>query len=65
VVALNGAKHHSVVTANVKAQITVLACVNAAGNAMSPMVVFNRKILKDELAVGEVPSTTYGLSDNG
>jgi len=53
------------VTANVKAQLTVLACVNAAGNAMPPMVVFDRKILKDELAVGEVPGTTYGLSDNG
>ena len=65
VVALKGSKHPSVVTANERAQITVLACINAAGSAMPPMVVFDRKILKDELAVGEVPGTAYGLSDNG
>ena len=56
---MKGAKHPSVVTANVKVRFTVLACVNAAGNAMPPMVVFDQKILKDELAVGEVPGTTY------
>jgi len=46
VVALKGAKHPSVVTANVKARITVLACVNAVGNAMPPMVVFNTTQLR-------------------
>jgi len=43
---LKGAKHPSVVTANVKARITVLACVNAVGNAMPPMVVFNTTQLR-------------------
>jgi len=43
---LKGAKHLSVVTANVKAQITVLGCVNAAGNAMSPLVIFSWKIFE-------------------
>jgi len=52
VVSLKGAKHLSVVTANVKAQITVLACVNAAGNAMPPLVVWlysTGKFLKDDV----------------
>ena len=49
VVTLKGAKHLSVVTANVKAQITVVACVNAAGNAMPPLVIFDWKILKDDV----------------
>ena len=49
VVSLKGAEHLSVVTANVKAQITVVACVNAAGNAMPPLVIFDWKILKDDV----------------
>ena len=46
---MKGAKHLSVVTANVKAQITVLGCVNAAGNAMPLLVIFDWKILKDDV----------------
>ena len=46
---MKGAKHLSVVTPNVKAQITVLGCVNAAGNAMPPLVIFDWKILKDDV----------------
>ena len=29
------------------------------------MVLFDRKVLKPELTVGEVPGTLYGLTDNG
>jgi len=46
VVALKGAEHHCVVTANVKAQTTVVACVNAVGNAMPPLVAFSWKIFE-------------------
>jgi len=46
VVSLKGAEHLSVVTANVKAQITVVACVNAVGNATPPLVVFSWKIFE-------------------
>ena len=48
-----------------KAQVTVLACCSASGYAIPPLVVFDRKKLKPELTIGEVPCTTYGLSESG
>ena len=65
VVAEVGAKNPSNVTGNTKTQITVLACTNAAGYAIPPFVIFNRKSLNPELTKGEVPGTLYGLSDSG
>ena len=65
VVATSGAKHSQVICSGNKAQITILACCNAAGYAMPPMVIFDRKSLKPELTVGEVPGTMYGLSGSG
>ena len=49
VVAEVGAKNPSNVTGNTKTQITVLACTNAAGYAIPPFVIFNRKSLNSEL----------------
>lgn len=43
----------------------MLACVNAAGSSVPPMVIFDRKVLKPELTLGEVPGTLYGLTLNG
>ena len=65
VVACVGQKHPYTVTSSDKAQITVLACGSAAGYSIPPMVIFDRKSLKPEMTIGEVPSTFYGLSDNG
>ena len=65
VVVLKGTKHPTSVISGNKAQITVVACCNAAGYVMPPMVVFDRKTLKPEMAFGEVPGTIYGLSKNG
>ena len=65
VVARVGQKHPYTVTSNEKAQITLLACGNAAGYSIPPMVVFDRKTLKLEMTTGEVPGTFYGLSESG
>ena len=65
VVAHVGQKHPYTVTSNEKAQITVLACGNAAGYCIPAMVVFDRKTLKLEMTTGEVPGTFYGLSESG
>ena len=65
VVAHVGQKHPYTVTSGDKAQITVLACGNAAGSSIPPMVIFDRKSLKPEMTIGEVPSTFYGLSESG
>ena len=48
-----------------KAQITVVACVSAAGYCIPPMVIWDRKKLSLELTAGEVPGAFYGLSDKG
>ena len=43
-----------------KTQITVVACVRAAGYCIPPMVIWDW-----ELTHGEVPGTIYGLSKMG
>ena len=65
VAALKGTKHPYQITSGNKTHITVLACTSAAGYAMPPMVIFDRRTLKPELTLGEVSGTFYGLSDNG
>ena len=45
-----------------KTQITVLVCASAAGNPIPPMVIFDRKNLNQEMTIGEVPGTMYGLN---
>lgn len=65
VVAGAGQKHPYSVTAGEKSQITILACGSAAGYTIPPMVVFDRKALKPEMTIGEVPGTFYGLSESG
>ena len=65
VVASIGQRHPYAITSNDKAQITVLACGRASGYTIPPMVIFDRKSLKPEMTIGEVPGTFYGLSDNG
>ena len=46
-------------------QVTVIACVNASGSKLPPMVIFDRKVLKADLTLNEVPETIYALTDNG
>jgi hypothetical protein len=65
VITTKGQKHARVITSGNKKQITVLACGNAAGYVIPPLVIFARKTFNAELAIGEIPSTMYGLSDNG
>ena len=52
-------------TSGEKAQLTVLACVCAAGYAIPPMIIFDRKRLKPEFTVGEIPGTLYAMSGKG
>ena len=60
-----GAKNPSYVTGNDKSAVTVLACVSAAGYAIPPFIIFDRKTLNPQYTIGEVPGTLYGLSSNG
>ena len=65
VITQKGIKHSVSITTGDKAQITTLACCSAAGYVIPPLVVFDRKKLKSEMTIGEVPGTMYGLSSNG
>ena len=48
-----------------KAQITVVACVSASGNYIPPMIVWDRKSLKQEWTTGEVAGTLHGMLSKG
>ena len=65
VVTWRGHKNPSQVSSGVKSQNTVVGCVSAGGQCLPPMVIWDRKNLPPELAVGEVPGTIYGLSSKG
>lgn len=65
VIVLKGTKKVHCRTSGNKAQITVLACGNAAGHVIPPMVIFEGKRLNPEWMKGEVPDTLYGMSDKG
>lgn len=65
VVTWRGHKNPSQVSGGVKTQITVVGCVSAGGQCLPPMVIWDRKNLPPQLAVGEIPGTIYGLSSKG
>ncbi len=48
VVGIKGKKHHRAVTSG---NIIVLACVNAAGNVIPPLVIFSRKAFNMHLTI--------------
>ena len=60
-----GTKNPSAYCTGDKAQITILACVNAIGNSLPPMVIFDRQTFPIQLATGEIPGTIYGFSQSG
>ena len=64
-IAKRGQKHVYVYGTGNKAQVTILACVNAAGSTIPPLVIYSRKNLTKELTINEVPGTMYGLSTSG
>ena len=65
VVVPKGVKHPIAISTGDRSQMTVLACCSAGGYVIPPFVIFDRKTLKPEMVVGEVPGTMYGLSSNG
>ena len=65
IVTRKGERHPIAVTGIDKGQITVLACCSAGGYSIPPLVIFDRKSLKPEMTLGEVPGTMYGLSNSG
>ena len=65
VIAVRGQKHSQAVTSGKKKQTTVLACFNAASQALPPLVILGRKSLNPDLSKNEVPGAMYGLNSKG
>ena len=52
-------------TSGNKSQITVIGCVNAAGSHIPPFEIFYAKNMNHDWTEGEVPGTTYSMSQKG
>ena len=65
VVAEKGQKKVRYRVSGKKDQITVLGCVNAIGQSIPPMVIFEGKYLNHQWTEGEVPGMYYGMSGKG
>jgi len=65
VVTCRGQKKVRSRTSGNKAKVTVIACVSATGQAITPFVIFDAKMLNHDWTKGEVPGTRYGLSAKG
>ena len=48
-----------------KGQVTIVACGNAAGQVIPPLVIFDTKNFNHAWTVNEVPGTKYGSSEKG
>ena len=64
-VALKGIKKVHGPSSGNKAQITILACANAVGTMIPPIVIFKGERLNYEWTRGEVPDTKYAMSPQG
>jgi len=65
VVAKTGTKKVQYRSTGRKGQITVVACVSAAGQVLPPTVLFDAKKVSHAWTIGEIPGTSYGCSDKG
>ena len=65
VVAQTGSKKVRYQQAGKKGQITIVACANAVGQTIPPMIIYDSKNLNHSWTKHEVPGSRYGLSDNG
>lgn len=48
-----------------RSQIKILACTNAVGTVVPPMVIFKGELLNYEWTRGEIPNIIYGMLPQG
>ena len=63
VVSKKGVKKVRYRSAGKKGQITIVACGNAIGQVIPPMVIYDAKNLNRHWTADEIPGTKYGLSE--
>ena len=52
-----GEKNPMSITSGSKSQVTVVACVSAAGQTIPPIIIWKRRTMSPDMAVGELPGT--------
>ena len=65
VVSHRGDKNPSSVRSGKKEQITVVACTNAGGGYLPPMIIWNTETLSPGQTLSEVPGTLHAFSSKG
>ena len=60
-----GSKNPYCISSGSKSQVSIAACVSAAGQSLPPYIIWKRKTMSPDMAVGELPGTEYGLSEKG
>ena len=65
VITVKGTKKVRYQSTGRKGQITVVACGNAAGHVLPPLIIFDAKNIRQAWTRNEVPGSKYGASDNG
>ena len=64
-VSCHGANNSYQVSSGNKAQVSIAACVSAAGKTLPRFIIWKGITMSPEVAIGELPGTEYGLSDSG
>ena len=65
IVAKKGVKKVRYRSSGQKAQITVIGCGSATGQALPPFIIFSAKQLSTLWMTDEVPGSRYAVSDKG
>ena len=65
VVTLQGTRKARYQSPGRKGQITIVACGNAAGQVIPPLIIFDAKNVRHAWTKNEVPGTMYGASEKG
>ena len=60
-----GSRNPYCISSGSKSQVSVAACVSAAGQSLPPYIIWKRKTMCPDMAIGELPGTEYGLSEKG
>lgn len=59
----SGDKNPYLARSGMKSQVTVAACVSVSGQSIPPLIIWKRKTMTTDMAVGEIPGTQYQCSD--
>ena len=60
-----GSKNPFSMSSGSKSQVSIAACISASGQSLPPFIIWKRKSMSPDMAIGELPGTEYGCSEKG